>query len=122
MVEKITLASDQEFDFDSAKLKSAATGELDRLADHLKGVNVQTVHVVGYTDSIGTDAYNLKLSERRANAVRDYLVNKGVNPNLIDASGKGKADPVASNKTAEGRAKNRRVEVQIQGTESMPMK
>ena len=121
MIEKVTLASDQYFDFDKANLKPAALGDLDRLAEHLKGVSVKTVHVVGYTDGIGTDAYNDKLSLRRADAVRDYLVSKGVDPKLIDTEGRGKRDPVADNKTKDGRAKNRRVEVKIEGqTSTMP--
>jgi OmpA-OmpF porin, OOP family len=63
------------------------------------------------TRPIGSDAYNLKLSERRANAVRDYMVSRGIDTSRITTTGFGKADPVASNKTAEGRAKNRRVEI-----------
>ena len=123
MIEKVTLAADQEFDFDKAVLKPAALSELDRLAEHLRGINIKMVHVVGYTDGIGTDAYNDKLSLRRADAVRDYLVNKGgVDPKLIDTEGRGKRDPVADNKTKEGRAKNRRVEVRIEGTTTAPMK
>ncbi|MBU6437612.1 MAG: OmpA family protein, partial [Betaproteobacteria bacterium] len=69
-----------------------------------------------YTDSIGSDAYNQKLSVRRAEAVKAYLVSKGIEANRVYTEGKGKTNPVASNKTAEGRAKNRRVEVEVVGT------
>ena len=67
--------------------------------------------VEGYTDSIGSDAYNLRLSERRAQAVRDYLIELGIKPSRITTKGYGKARPVASNETKEGRAENRRVEI-----------
>ena len=72
-----------------------------------------SMHVVvdGYTDSIGSDAYNLKLSERRAEAVRDLMVQKGISASRITTHGYGKSRPVASNNTAEGRAENRRVEI-----------
>lgn len=69
------------------------------------------VVVEGYTDSIGSDAYNMKLSERRAETVRDFMVSKGISPTRITTRGFGKANPIASNKTAEGRAENRRVEI-----------
>ena len=67
----------------------------------------------GNTDSVGSDAYNQKLSERRANSVRTYLTNKGINPSLLDSVGYGESRPVATNDTAEGRAKNRRVEFKV---------
>ena len=71
---------------------------------------------MGHTDSIGTEAYNLKLSERRAQAVKAYLVSKGIDASRIYSEGKGEAQPIASNKTAEGRAKNRRVDIEVVGT------
>ena len=71
---------------------------------------------MGHTDSIGTDAYNQKLSERRAASVKAYLVSKGIDPNRIYTEGKGKKNPIASNKTKEGRAQNRRVEIEIVGS------
>jgi outer membrane protein OmpA-like peptidoglycan-associated protein len=67
------------------------------------------VEIQGYTDSIGTDAYNLSLSQKRADAVKAYLVGKGLNSSSLTAKGYGKADPIASNATKEGRAQNRRV-------------
>ena len=71
---------------------------------------------VGHTDSVGSDAYNQKLSVRRAESVKAYLVSKGIEANRIYTEGKGEMQPVADNKTREGRAKNRRVEVEVVGT------
>ena len=72
------------------------------------------VVVEGHTDSIGSDAYNMKLSQRRANAVRDYMVKNGVSGSRIKTEAYGKTRPIASNKTAEGRAQNRRVDIVTQ--------
>ena len=71
--------------------------------------------ISGHTDSIGTDAYNQKLSERRAAAVKDYLVSKGIASSKITTIGKGETQPVATNKTKEGRQKNRRVDIEFKG-------
>ena len=76
-------------------------------------MDTEVIVAVGHTDWIGTDKYNQKLSERRANAVKAYLVSKGVPAEKIFTEGKGKKQPIASNKTREGRAKNRRVEVEV---------
>jgi OOP family OmpA-OmpF porin len=75
---------------------------------------------VGHTDSIGSDAYNQALSERRANAVKDYLVSKGIEKNRVYTEGKGEKQPIATNATAEGRAKNRRTEIEVVGTRAAP--
>ena len=74
------------------------------------------VIAVGHTDSTGNAAYNLALSTRRANAVKDYLVSKGIEKNRVYTEGKGLTQPVADNRTREGRAKNRRVEIEVVGT------
>jgi OOP family OmpA-OmpF porin len=113
---KVVLNADAFFDFDKATLKPAGRQMLDQVASQASSINLETLIATGYTDSIGTVAYNLKLSQRRANAVKTYLISKGVDANHIYAEGKGKSNPVASNKTREGRAKNRRVEIEIVGT------
>ena len=75
---------------------------------------------IGHTDSIGTEAYNQRLSERRANAVKAYLVSKGIESDRVATEGKGELQPVASNKTKAGRAQNRRVEIEVVGTRNAP--
>jgi OOP family OmpA-OmpF porin len=81
----------------------------------LRGVDVEMVIATGHTDSVGTDAYNQKLSERRAAAVKDYLVSKGIPAAKVTTIGKGESQPVATNKTAGGRQKNRRVDIEFKG-------
>ena len=78
--------------------------------------SIKLIHVEGHTDRIGTQEYNQKLSERRADAVKAYLVSKGVEKNRVYTEGKGEKQPVADNKTKEGKAKNRRVEIEVVGT------
>ena len=114
--QKVTYAADAFFDFDKAVLKPEAKSKLDDLVGKLKGINLEVIIAVGHTDGIGSDAYNNKLSVRRAEAVKAYLVSKGIEPNRVYTEGKGKKQPVADNKTAEGRAKNRRVEIEVVGT------
>ncbi|MGH7790148.1 MAG: OmpA family protein [Candidatus Binatia bacterium] len=99
------------FDFDKYNIRPDAVPILDEAARTLKESGDITVTVDGYTDSIGSAEYNQRLSERRANAVREYLERQGVNGSRMTARGFGKTNPVASNETAEGRAQNRRVEL-----------
>ena len=82
----------------------------------LKTINVEVIVAVGHTDWVGTDAYNMKLGTRRAEAVKAYLISKGIEHNRVYTESKGERQPVADNKTVEGRAKNRRVEVEVVGT------
>ena len=116
VAEKVTLAADVLFDFDKAVLKNEGKSKLDDLAAKVKAINLEVVIAIGHTDSVGADAYNQKLSVRRAESVKSYLVSKGVEPNRIYTEGKGEKQPVASNKTADGRQKNRRVEIEVIGT------
>ena len=116
VAEKVTLAADVLFDFDKSVLKPEGKSKLDDLANKVKAINLEVVIAIGHTDSIGSDAYNQKLSVRRAESVKAYLVSKGVEPNRIYTEGKGEKQPVASNKTKDGRQKNRRVEIEVIGT------
>ena len=113
---KVTYAADAFFDFDKAVLKKEGKAKLDDLVSKVKGINLEVIIAVGHTDSVGTDAYNQKLSVRRAEAVKAYLVSKGIEKNRVYTEGKGEKQPVADNKTKEGRAKNRRVEIEVVGT------
>lgn len=101
------------FDFDKADLTPQAKATLDETARILKDHPGIMVEVDGYTDVIGTDTYNLKLSERRAKAVQNYLASKGVPAARLKVKALGKSNPVADNKTPQGRAENRRVELRI---------
>jgi OOP family OmpA-OmpF porin len=108
---KISLAADTYFDFNKAVLKPEGKQKVDEVVSELKANPSIRVLVEGHTDSIGSEAYNQKLSERRAAAVADYMESRGVEASRITTKGWGKTKPVASNKTKEGRAQNRRVEI-----------
>ena len=110
---KVTFPASALFDFDKSVLKPEGKRGLDNLMAKIKGVDVEVYVVVGHTDSIGTDEYNRKLSLRRADSVKAYFVSQGVPQIRIRADGRGESEPVASNKTAEGRSLNRRVEVTV---------
>ena len=114
--EKVTFAADAYFDFAKSNLKPEAQAKLTDLVDKTKGVNLEVIIAVGHTDSVGNDALNNKLSVSRAEAVKSFLTGKGVEKNRVYTEGTGSKQPVADNKTAEGRAKNRRVEVEVVGT------
>jgi OOP family OmpA-OmpF porin len=116
MASKVTYAADAFFDFDKSVLKAEGKAKLDDLVSKVKGINLEVIIAVGHTDSVGSDAYNQKLSVRRSEAVKAYLVSKGIEKNRVYTEGKGEKQPVADNKTAEGRAKNRRVEIEVVGT------
>ena len=102
------------FDFDKSTIKPEAAAILDRLVAFMNENKDKRVNLSGHTDSIGTERYNQSLSERRANSARDYLAKKGVDSSRISAQGFGETKPIADNKTKEGRAKNRRVEIKVQ--------
>ena len=97
-------------------LKPEGKAKLDDLAGKVKGINLEVIIAVGHTDSVGTDAYNQKLSIKRSEAVKAYLVSQGIEKSRVYTEGKGELQPVADNKTAEGRSKNRRVEIEVVGT------
>ena len=116
VAEKVTFAADVLFDFDKAVIKPEGKSKLDDIANKVRGINLEVVIAIGHADSIGSDAYNQRLSVRRAESVKAYLVSKGIEANRVYTEGKGEKQPVASNKTKEGRAKNRRVEIEVIGT------
>lgn len=127
VAEKVTLSADTLFHFDKASLRPEGRQELDALTEKLKTVNVDSIIDIGYTDRFGSVAYNLKLSVRRAESVRDYLVSKGVPANLIYVEGKGKSNPITKPGECKGPATkrviaclqpDRRVEVEVVGTRS----
>jgi outer membrane protein OmpA-like peptidoglycan-associated protein len=107
--------SDVLFDFGKATLKPGTREKLAKVSGIVLAHPGLTLEVEGHTDSIGSDEYNQKLSEARANAVRDYLVDQGIKSDSITGRGFGKTQPVASNSTAEGRQRNRRVEMVVSG-------
>jgi OOP family OmpA-OmpF porin len=116
VAEKVTFAADVLFDFDKAVIKPEGKSKLDDISSKAKGANLEVVIAIGHADSVGSDAYNQRLSVRRAESVKAYLVSKGIEANRVYTEGKGEKQPVADNKTADGRAKNRRVEIEVIGT------
>ncbi len=117
VIETVTIDSMTFFDFDKAQLDADSQAALDAIIEQLKTfVTVKEIRITGHTDSIGTREYNQRLSERRAQAVADYLIGRGVNPKLISTAGAGEDQPIADNGTPEGRAKNRRAVIDIIGT------
>jgi len=110
----ITLRGDVFFDVDSSLVRPGLYREIERIAQVMARYPSMTIMVEGFTDSTGDESYNLELSQRRADAVRDLLVTEGVNPTQIRALGFGEGRPIASNATREGRQFNRRVEIRIQ--------
>lgn len=116
VVVKVSYNTDTFFDFDKSVIKPEGKAKLDDLIKKLQSVTLEVVIVVGHTDSVGTDAYNQKLGDRRANAVKAYLTSKGIEKSRVYTESKGERQPIADNKTATGRAKNRRVEIEVVGT------
>lgn len=118
VTERVSLSAAALFDVNKDVIKPTGRAELDAFATRLKSMDsVQSVDIVGHTDSTGAEAYNQDLSMRRANAVKNYLIDQGVDPAIMTTSGMGESQPVASNATSEGRAQNRRVEVSFTGTQ-----
>jgi outer membrane protein OmpA-like peptidoglycan-associated protein len=107
----ITLSGSVLFQSDKSELLGSAQTKLNQVAEALKEEGGREITVFGHTDVQGNDDYNVKLSQRRAESVRQYLISRGVDQAHIKAEGKGKADPIADNASPEGRANNRRVEI-----------
>jgi OOP family OmpA-OmpF porin len=123
--QKVTLAADALFDFNKADLRAEGKAKLDKLASDIKGIKLEVIIAVGHADRFGTDAYNQKLSEKRAEAVKAYLVGKGVEPNRVYTEGKGKKQPITkadqckgakSKKVVDCLQPDRRVEIEVIGT------
>lgn len=110
---RIGIASDASFAVDSAELKFDAQSTFGKIADVLKDYNKTAIHVVGNTDSTGSDAYNQKLSKERAQTVAQFMESRGVNAQRTRVWGRGESEPIATNDTAEGRSRNRRVDIVI---------
>lgn len=126
--QKVSFASQDLFDFNRTQLKPEGKEKLDRLADELKGAQYDTIMATGYTDRIGNKSYNQKLSEQRAEAVRAYLVTRGIPANRIRAEGKGESEPVTAANQCQGMKTeelanclqaDRRVEVQVNATKDV---
>jgi OOP family OmpA-OmpF porin len=118
IAEKINFAGDALFDSGKSELRPAGKAKLDELASKLRNIRVESILATGHTDSRGASASNLKLSMQRAESVKAYLASKGIDPKRIHTAGKGETQPVGNNKTAAGRAQNRRVELEIVGDRS----
>ncbi len=125
IAQRATLAADTLFDFNKSSLKPEGSAALDKLISNMKAINIDSIIAIGHTDRIGGDAYNLKLSQRRAESVKAYLVAHGVPANRISTEGKGKKDPATKPGTCKGpKSKkliaclqpDRRVEIEVIGT------
>jgi OOP family OmpA-OmpF porin len=118
-VQKVSVKGTARFDFNKAQVNEEDGVKLMKEVRSMKNVTWQTITVAGHTDNIGPEPYNVKLSEKRAEAVQEFLVGKGVKPERIKTQAKGPREPVASNKTREGRAQNRRTEIEFVGLQSV---
>ena len=118
-VQKVSVKGTARFDFNKATVNEDDGTKLMKEVRSMKNVTWQTISVTGHTDSLGPEPYNVKLSEKRAQAVQEFLIGKGVKPERIKTEAKGPHVPVASNKTREGRAQNRRTEIEFVGLQSV---
>ncbi len=123
--QKVTLAADALFDFNKADLRPEGKAKLDKLVADIKGIKLEVILAVGHADRFGSDAYNQKLSEKRADSVKAYLVSKGVEANRVYAEGKGEKQPVTkpdqckgakSKKVVDCLQPDRRVDIEVIGT------
>ena len=113
--ESVVIQADALFDFDKSVLRPDGKKSIDDALAKIQGTDLEMVIATGHTDSIGTEQYNQRLSERRAEAVKQYMVSKGIPASKITTIGKGETQPIATNKTKEGRQKNRRVDIEFKG-------
>ncbi len=113
-VVRVTMTNQTAFETDSSTIKAGFNSTMDKLADVVVRYGKTTLTVVGHTDNVGTDAYNQRLSERRALSVAQYLESRRVNGMRLATAGKGESQPVASNNTESGRQANRRVEIYVE--------
>jgi OOP family OmpA-OmpF porin len=122
VAQKVTLAADVRFDFDKSAIKPNFKDRLDALSSQIGGINLEVVIAIGHADPIGTLQYNQKLSVRRADAAKAYLVSKGIEPNRVYTEGKGETQPVKACPKLSGKSlidclqPNRRVELEVIGT------
>lgn len=107
------------FDYNASSLTSTAKANLDKLIEVFNEYPDTNLLIVGHTDNVGSQSYNLPLSQKRAQSVRDYLVSKGISSSRLTSQGKGLEEPISDNSTADGRAHNRRVEIAITANEKM---
>jgi OOP family OmpA-OmpF porin len=114
--EKINFSAEALFDFDKSVVKPDGKIALDQMLSSLQNMDTEVMVTVGHTDSIGSDEYNQVLSIRRAEAVKAYLVTRGIASERVYTEGQGERQAIADNSTTEGRAKNRRVIVEVVGT------
>ena len=112
---QVVFAADVFFDVDQSVLRPAAQKKLDILVQQMNALDLQEVYVTGHADALASDPYNLRLSAERSRAVRDYLLGKGIDPQRVQIAARGKTQPVADNRTREGRSQNRRVEIEVIG-------
>lgn len=113
---RVSVSSEASFDFDRSEIKPEFKPTLNKVAGVLRDDPGVRISIIGFTDSIGTEAYNLRLSQRRADATASYLIAQGVPASQIVTEGLGEAEPRASNQTEAGRAQNRRVEIYLRQT------
>ncbi len=116
VTESVSLSAGALFDVNKDTLKPAGQEELRTLAARIKTIDIEHIDIAGHTDSTGADTYNQDLSVRRANAVKNFLIDQGIDPRVMSTIGYGESRPIADNRTSEGRAQNRRVEVTLRGT------
>lgn len=119
VLQPVVVKATSRFDFDRATIDEADRARILAEVGKLKDVTWQTVTATGFTDNVGSTGYNKRLSERRAGAIKTYLVGKGLDAAMIETVGHGETDPIATNDSASGRARNRRTEIEFRGVRSV---